>query len=54
MDVYNKGFRGYEVDFDLKKVYDMPGIEVTMNKHLSYIVIDLLLRKLRQVQKGNY
>ena len=43
------GFRGHEVDFDLKKVFDMPNIEVSGTRNgltciLALTANDLLLR----------
>ena len=49
----DKDFRneGHEVDFDLKRVYDMPGIEVsnTLALNMCPIANDLLLCELRQM-----
>ena len=49
-------FSGHEVTFDLKRVYDMPGIEVSCFSPLNFKLSanDFLLREFRQVQERNH
>ena len=48
---------GHEVDFNLRKVFDMPNIEVSFILFLTVYILsanDILLRQLRQMPSTNH